>query len=262
MPLQASWLFSDTPEDIAYLKTLKVLAYSEGPLAPRVGDSLFCQGVNIVPIYGGTESGATTIVKRHQAEMDAGEWAWFRFSGRTNIRWEPQGEGTVECQFLTVPETHQVFVENLPDIKGYSTKDLFKRHPTKPNLYRIVGRLDDIFIMANGEKTVPGPMEDAMTASPFIKGAVMFGRERNQVGVLIEPNPQYKMEPGDEQVAKFRNLIWLVVAEANGNAPAFARIYKEMILMTQPERPMFRAPKGTVVKKPTLALYKKEIEEL
>jgi long-subunit acyl-CoA synthetase (AMP-forming) len=72
-----------------------------------------------------------------------------------------------------------------------------------------VGRLDDVLIMANGEKTVPGPMEDAMIASPFIMGAVMFGRERNQVGVLIEPNPQYKLDPSDEQqVARFRNKIW------------------------------------------------------
>lgn len=72
-----------------------------------------------------------------------------------------------------------------------------------------MGRLDDVLIMANGEKTVPGPMEDIMTASPLVIGAVMFGRERNQVGVLIEPNPQYKLDSKDEeQIAKFRNSLW------------------------------------------------------
>jgi hypothetical protein len=35
-----------------------------------------------------------------------------------------------------------------------------------------------------------------------------------------------------------------------------------MILVTRPERPMLRASKGTVIKKPTLALYKQEVEEL
>ncbi|KAJ7360799.1 putative aminoadipate reductase [Mycena albidolilacea] len=263
MTVPAFILEWQSPEDIAYLKTLNLLIYAGGPLAPRVGDSLFSQGINIVSVYGGTEFGAPTIVKRRQTEADTGEWAWFRFSSRTNIRWERQGDGTLECQFLTVPETHQVSVENLADRKGYSTKDLFERHPTKPDLYRIVGRLDDVLIMANGEKTVPGPMEDAMMASPFIMGAVMFGRERNQVGVLIEPNPQYKLDPSNEQqVARFRNTIWPVIEEANENAPAFSRIYKEMILVTQPERPMLRAPKGTVIKKPTLALYKQEVEEL
>lgn len=72
-----------------------------------------------------------------------------------------------------------------------------------------MGRLDDVLIMANGEKTVPGPMEDIMNASPLIIGAVMFGRERNQVGVLIEPNPQYKLDSkNEEQIAKFRNSLW------------------------------------------------------
>ncbi|KAJ7633420.1 acetyl-CoA synthetase-like protein [Mycena polygramma] len=247
-------------EDVAYLKTLKILAYSGGPLASRVGDFLFSQGVNIVPVYAATEFGCVSIVKR---DVDAGEWAWLRFSSRVNARWIPQKDGTFECQFLTKRDTHQLAVENLPDVKGYSTQDLFERHPTKPDLYRIVGRLDDVLIMANGEKTVPGPMEDVMMASPLIVGAVMFGRERNQVGVIIEPNPQHVVDPDDEQqLAKFRNLIWPVIEEANEDAPAFARIYKEMILVTKPGKPMIRAPKGTVIKKATVTLYGQEIEEL
>ncbi|KAJ7656834.1 putative aminoadipate reductase, partial [Mycena polygramma] len=258
-----------SPPHIAHLKTLKLVVYCGGPLASRVGDFLFSEGVNITPIYGATECdgsipvGLPTIVKRRQAEEDAGEWEWLRFSSHVNVRWVPEGDGTFECQFLTVPETHQVSVENLPDVKGYSTKDLFERHPTKSDLYRIVGRLDDVLIMANGEKTVPGPMEDIMIASPLIAGAVMFGRERNQVGVLIEPSPLHKVDTEDDhQVAKFRNLIWPVIEEANEDSPAFARIYKEMVLVTHPGRPMIRVPKGTVIKKSTIALYKQEIEQL
>ncbi|KAJ7045274.1 putative aminoadipate reductase [Mycena alexandri] len=239
-----------SPEHIEYLKTLKLLEYSGGPLASRVVDFLFAQGVNVVPVYGATEFGAVSIVHRRQAEVDAGEWAWFRFSSRVNVRWVPQGDGTFECQFLTVPEVHQLAVENLPDAKGYSTKDF-------------VGRLDDVLIMANGEKTVPGPMEDVMMASPLITGAVIFGRERNQVGVLIEPNSQHKMDPKDDkQIANFRNLIWPVIQKANENAPAFARIYKEMILVTGADRPMLRTPKGTVIKKSTIVLYQRDIEDL
>ncbi|KAJ7193227.1 putative aminoadipate reductase [Mycena pura] len=244
-------------EHVEYLKTLNVVAYSGGPLATAVGDFLVSQGVNLVSLYGATEFGiVNTLVRR------GSEWAWFKFSSRVNVRWVPQGDGTFECQFLTTP-THQVAVENLPDVKGYSTKDVLEQHPTKPDLYRIVGRLDDVLIMANGEKTVPGPIEDVITASPYIAGAVMFGRERNQVGILVEPTPQYKIDPTDaQQVAAFRNLIWDVTEEANKNAPAFARIYKEMIQVTQPSRPMIRTPKGTVVKKATIALYKEDIEAL
>jgi hypothetical protein len=35
-----------------------------------------------------------------------------------------------------------------------------------------------------------------------------------------------------------------------------------MIIVTQPGRPMVRAPKGTVIKKATVALYQQEIEDL
>ncbi|KAJ6487165.1 putative aminoadipate reductase [Mycena vitilis] len=250
-------------EHVAYLKTLKLLTYGGGPLADSVGDFLFSQGVYIVPWYGATEFGGPCFVKRRKAEQEACEWAWLRFSNRVNVRWEPQGDGTFECQLLTVQETHQLAVENLPDVKGYATKDLFERHPTKPDLYKVVGRLDDVLVMANGEKTVPGPMENCMVASPFIAGAVMFGRDHNQVGVLIEPSPQHEVDADDEeQVALFKTLIWPVIEKANKNAPAFARIYREMVLLTRPGRPMARTPKGTVIKKLTITSYEQEIEEL
>ncbi|KAF7340995.1 Acetyl-CoA synthetase-like protein [Mycena sanguinolenta] len=249
-----------SPEDIAYLKTLALLIHGGGPLPSSVGNFLFNQGINMVTVYGGTEFGAVTDIKVRQAERDAGEWNWMRFSDHVNIRWLPQGEEVFECQFLTIPERHQVSVENLPDVKGYSTRDLFERHRTKPDF---VGRLDDVIIMSNGEKTVPGPMEDVILTCPFIDATIIFGRERSQIGVLIEPAEDYTIDPGDEhQLAKYRNLILSTIEKANKIAPAYARIYKEMILVTQPGKPLLRASKGTLLKKQSLGLYEQEIEEL
>ena len=82
-------------------------------------------------------------------------------------------------------------------------------HPTRPGLWRIVGRADDVIMLANGEKTVPGPMEGVIMSSALVQGAVMFGRERNQVGVLLEPAPAHAIDPADEiALARFRNAIW------------------------------------------------------
>jgi len=40
----------------------------------------------------------------------------------------------------------------------------------------------------------------------------MFGRERDQPGVLIELGPKYAIDVNDEQeVIKARNLVWSVV---------------------------------------------------
>jgi long-subunit acyl-CoA synthetase (AMP-forming) len=64
-------------------------------------------------------------------------------------------------------------------------------------------------VLANGEKVVPVPTEGTIVSHEAVRGAVMFGRERNQVGVLVEPDMHHTFDPADETaLAKFRNLIW------------------------------------------------------
>ena len=47
--------------------------------------------------------------------------------------------------------------------------------------------------------------------SPLLQGAVIFGRERNQVGILVESSPKHAVDVLDESaVAAFRNEIWSV----------------------------------------------------
>ena len=48
--------------------------------------------------------------------------------------------------------------------------------------------------------------------------------------------------------------------EANRTAPAFARIFKEMILVAAPDKPLARTPKGTIMRKMCLKMYEGEIE--
>lgn len=117
--------------------------------------------------------------------------------------------------------------------------------------------------MTAGEKIVPIPQESHMTSSPFIAGAIMFGREKMQPGVLIEPHPSHAINPANEaEVVEFRNKVWSVVAEANAIAPTFAKIYKEMILVTDPAKPFPRAPKGTIIRKVAMGLYTDAIDKL
>jgi hypothetical protein len=40
------------------------------------------------------------MMTQRPAKPASGDWAWFAFTLRANIRWEPQGDGTFECQFL------------------------------------------------------------------------------------------------------------------------------------------------------------------
>lgn len=91
----------------------------------------------------------------------------------------------------------------------------------------------------------------------------MFGREKPQCGVLVEPRAGYGVDGSDPgSLERFRNQIWSAVEEANKHAPAYGRIFKEMILVTDPARPLPRAAKGTIIRKQALMMYKDEIEKV
>ncbi|KAE9406882.1 putative aminoadipate reductase [Gymnopus androsaceus JB14] len=250
-------IWSQSEDAVEFLRTLRVLSYAGGPLPPRTAESLISRGVIVASAFGGTEFGAVSELR-----MDNETWQYFEFREGTNIRWVAQGDGTYEAQFLT-SETHHVAIENLPDIPGYSTSDLFEPHPTIPNLWKIVGRIDDVIIHSSGEKTVPAPMEAIISANPIVSAAIMFGRQRDQPGILLEPLPAYEVDVNDSaQVSKFRNQIWPAIEEANKVAPAFSRIFKEMILVVDHQKPLPRVGKGTVARKAALALYDSEIDNL
>jgi hypothetical protein len=109
--------WSSQPEKVEWLKTLECVVssccvmpilpptnalpqgFSGGPLSVKVGDALVHAGVNIRPVYGGTEFGPTTPLIG-QKEGNVEDWSWMQFSDRVKVRWVPQGGGHFECQYL------------------------------------------------------------------------------------------------------------------------------------------------------------------
>ncbi|KAF7314832.1 Non-canonical non-ribosomal peptide synthetase FUB8 [Mycena kentingensis (nom. inval.)] len=243
--------------DVETLKGLKHIGVSGGAIPPKVGDFLHNAGANICALYAGTEFGGITRLVRAEEG-----WEWLRFGSKHKIRWKDQGDGTFECQILTTDE-HHLCVENLPDVRGYATSDLWVPHPTKKDLWKIVGRIDDVVVHSNSEKTVPGPMEDIIISDPRVAATMIFGRGRDRAGILIEPVKAKEIDVADPvQVAALRNELWPVIEEANAIAPAFSRIFKEMILFTPIGKPLPRSPKGTVMRKAAVAAFEAEIDAI
>ncbi|KAG1819054.1 uncharacterized protein BJ212DRAFT_1567944 [Suillus subaureus] len=249
-----------SPNTINILKNLEYVLYTGGPLASKTGNALVDAGINLFPIYGSTEIGPVTPIFRDGIEKKL--WDWLRFIPNIKTRWVHQDDETYECQILTTP-MYRVSVENLPDVKGYATSDLFIKHPTIEGLWKISGRKDDVLILSFGEKVVPAPMECIIGTNPYVNGAVIFGRGRSHVGVLIEPRAGHEIDINDEvRVSEFRNRVWPEIEEANKTGPAFSRIFKEMVLVTCREKPMPRAGKGTIAKKAASRIYEEEINAL
>jgi hypothetical protein len=63
-----------------------------------VGDALIKAGVNIRPIYAGTEFGGVSAIV--PLKRDESDWDWMRLTDGVTARWIPQGDGVFECQLL------------------------------------------------------------------------------------------------------------------------------------------------------------------
>ena len=56
---------------------------------------------------------------------------------------------------------------------------------------------------------MPIAQEGFINSSPLVTGCVMFGREHEQPGILIEPSPEHAVRPDDQtSLIQFRNKIW------------------------------------------------------
>ncbi|KAK0201032.1 putative aminoadipate reductase [Desarmillaria ectypa] len=249
-------VWASIPAAVDVLRKLQIVWYSGGTLSTRVGNKLHASGINLSSVYGATEFGAPVHTIPLATDVKAGEWSWIRFDSRATIQMIPHGDGLFEAHFMNT-EKHHVSVHNLPNGVGYATADLFQKHPTK-NLWKIAARMDDVIVLSSGEKAIPGPMEDIINSSPFVVGSVMFGREQPQVGIVVQP----KNAVPDEGVDAFIDAIWTVVEEANHQAPAFSKIYRDMIIVAPLTKPLPRSSKGSIHRNLSLDAFSTEISDL
>lgn len=147
---------------------------------------------------------------------------------------------------------------NLPGENPFFTKDLFTKHPTKPNLYKFYGRRDDILVLANGEKVNPIPLEQHVQGSPNLKGVMLIGNGRTQTALIVEPR-----EPLDSASStKLLGDLWPRVEQANALIPGPGRLGRGMVICASPDKAFARTGKGTIVRKLTEELYQDEIARL
>jgi hypothetical protein len=79
----------------------------------------------------------------------------------------------------------------------------FSLHIDEPGAYRYITAASHFFPL------IYSFSEAGLTSSPYISGAVMFGRARFQTGVLIAPSSEHKFGTTDvERTKEYINLIW------------------------------------------------------
>ncbi|KAI0633130.1 acetyl-CoA synthetase-like protein [Trametes polyzona] len=252
------------PANFEKLKTFRAMIYAGAPMNKQIGDSLAAAGIALIPFYGLTEIGAGVRLIPNPDTMDKSEWEWVQIAQHLDARLIPHEEAPDLFELVVFDSptfTPNVFNSVIDGRPAYSTNDLLQRHPTKHHLFRVFGRADDQIMLSTGEKTNPAPLEAILLQDPHVQGCLMFGRGRFQNGVLIEPKEPF--DPSDEaKLEEFRHKIWPTIEKLNAYAPSHSRVFKEMILVTSPNKPLEYTAKGTPRRQICIAAYAEEIDAL
>lgn len=138
---------------------------------------------------------------------------------------------------------------------SYHTSDTFTPHPTIPDAWKYLGRLDDRITLVNGEKVLPIPYEHHIRQNELVSEVVLFGVGRAIPGMFIVPREKAKQLHSSELLA----TLMPIVEATNSRTEAFSRISQEMIEILDVDVDYPRTDKGTVIR---AASYKKFAEQI
>ncbi|THH03024.1 hypothetical protein EW145_g6597 [Phellinidium pouzarii] len=250
--------------DSNYVKALanmKGVIYGGGPISKEAGDALSSEGVNLFAIYASTQALGVSVFL---PEPPGKDWEYFRVPSVRETHFEDHGNNEYEIILIASGTFRPTNINTTVNGReAYATSDLLSPHPTKKGYWKVIGRTDDQIMHSTGEKTNPGPLEAMLCRDSLVHGAIMFGRSRFHCGVLVQPKIPFSFDPVDtKKVIEFRNLIWPTIENINAYAPTHSRIFKEMILITSPSKPLLYTPKGTIRRRPILDQYTAEIDAI
>ncbi|KAH8880847.1 acetyl-CoA synthetase-like protein [Thozetella sp. PMI_491] len=235
-------VLAETPEGIAALARCKIVIFGGSSCPDDLGDLLVREGVCLVGHYGQTEMGQLMISKRPPGDK---AWNYMRpVQGiKPFLHFEPIGDGQYEAVVLDgLPTKVMSNSDNPPN--SYYTRDCFIPHPTIPDAWKCVGRLDDRITLVNGEKVLPIPIENSIRQDELVHECLVFGVGRALPGLLLIPSEKAVGLTGDELLDR----VWPAIEAANTNAEKFSQISREMILVLEQDADYPATDKGTMIR--------------
>ena len=245
------------------LSHLRHVFYAGGDIADDVGDA-FGAKTRFFNIFGATEIGnAAQIISDEDIEdWKRADWSSITLHPSMGAEFRPFTKELYELVIVRKPELeeYQTCFKLFPQLQEYSLRDLFSKHPTRPNKWRHRGRTDDTIVFDTGENFNPVEVEDFIQGHPLVRSALLVGERRANAALLVELTSNNTTMSTSDKAAMVEKL-WPTIEEANNRIDIFARVRKSHILFVSPDKPMHRAGKGTVMRRATLNAYAQEIDE-
>lgn len=247
-------LLGESKEGIESLAKIDLVMYGGSACPDDLGDMLVKNGVNLVANYGATETGRLSTSVR-----PAGDHAWNYLRILPEVKkyvlMDEIAPGIFECVALDGLRSKNTINSDDPP-RSFRTRDLFMRHPTNPDFWRFVSRLDDRLTLVNGEKVLPIPIEGRIRQEGLVKEAVVFGDGKSLPGILVvKADTASHMSDVD-----FLEHIWPAIQDANSRAESFSRIPEELVVVLPADITYAKTDKGTFIRAQVYAQFKDQIE--
>jgi hypothetical protein len=244
------------PSGLETLRGLSYIYFVGAPL-PRSTAEQLVGHVKVQPGMGTTEGGAYFIEIRNEDD-----WEYYRFRDSMGIEMRQRTDDLYELVFKRQPHLSrwQQLFHLRPDLDEVATKDLWTRLPTRLDLWRYGGRADDLVNFTHAESLYATPLEAIIQEHGDVRTAIVGGEGRIRPFLIIEIADEAPLSSAGIE-AKI-SAVWPYIEQANERCIEVVKIRKELVLFTDPAKPLPRTAKNTVLRASVFELYKEDIDRL
>lgn len=153
---------------------IKKLIYAKGPVTKAPVDKVN----KVVRVFNLT--GTTEGLFIGNLWVDCEDWIYFSFHPYSGFDFREIEPGLYEHYVVRNKhaELFQGLFHTFSDVEQMSLKDLYAKHPTKPNHWIYMGRADEMVVFSNGEKIQPLGAQAIINAHPAVAGSLVVGHPR------------------------------------------------------------------------------------
>lgn len=170
----------------------------------------------------------------------------------------PLGDNSYECVYLNGHPALSTYNSDIPAPGSWHSKDVFIPHPTIPDVWKYVTRIDDRVTLINGEKVLPLPIEGRIREDELVREAVVVGVDQPIPGLLV-----FRAKVADHMSDEaYLDAIWPSVADANSRAEAFSQIAWDMITMIPSNVDYPQTDKGSIIRAQVYNKFAHQIKEI
>ena len=157
----------------------------------------------------------------------------------------PQGgDNTYEFVYLKGHPALSTCNSDDPVPGSWQSKDVFTPHPSIPDVWKYVTRIDDRITLINGEKVLPLPIEGRLREDPLVREAAVVGVDQPIPGLLV-----FRAAGFDHMCdTNFLDAIWPSIADANSRAEAFSQITRDMVRVIPSDTDYPQTDKGSIIR--------------